>query len=123
MTAPVLERNVFRFGSTPGDGRPVPVTLPASGGTEPKRAGSTTANTAASASKPPDDVTIRLAGIVRARGRVGPVAVLTDADGVYHGIVSGIVKGRYRILVVTTESVEIEDLARGTRLALPLSGT
>lgn len=42
--------------------------------------------------------------------------------GVYHGVVNDVVKGRYRILAVTTASVEIEDLARGNRLVLRFRG-
>ena len=33
-----------------------------------------------------------------------------------------IVKGRYRILSITAESVEVEDMTRRTRLTLRLSG-
>ena len=46
------------------------------------------------------------------------MAVLTDGDGVYHGLVNNVVKGRYRILAIDADSVEVEDVTRGTRMSL-----
>ena len=65
---------------------------------------------------------VRLIGIVEVRNRVGRVAVLANGDGVYHGLMDDIVKGRYRILSITAASVEVEDMTRRTRLTLRLSG-
>ena len=61
---------------------------------------------------------VRFIGIVEVRGRDRRVAVLTDGDGVHHGGVNDVVLGRYRIVALGAASVEIEDLAHGTRLLL-----
>ena len=65
---------------------------------------------------------MRFIGLVEARNRVGPVAVLADVDGVYHGVAQDVVKGRYRILAIMAGSVELEDLPTGARLVLRSTG-
>ena len=64
---------------------------------------------------------IRFIGLVEVRARPAPVAVLADGDDVYHGLVNDVVQGRYRILSVGAASVEVEDVARGSRVVLQLS--
>ena len=63
---------------------------------------------------------LRLLGFVEARDR--RVAVLRDGDGVYHGQVNEVLKGRYRVASIRAASVEVEDLPRGTRATLRADG-
>lgn len=63
---------------------------------------------------------LRFIGVVETRDRGRRVAVLTDGDGVYHGQVNDILRGRYRLAAIGDTSVEIEDLPRRTRATLRL---
>ena len=121
----VVGRNLFRFGSTPDVARPASAAAPpASGGGSVQGSAAPTTATGTTAMPPASAGVgaIRLIGVVEARNRVGRVAVLADGDGVYHGLVDDIVKGRYRILSITAASVEVEDVTRRTRMTLRLSG-
>lgn len=125
----VLERrNPFRFGSTGADGWSSGANGSASGprgrdetdgtdGTAP--AGAATTTTAAPQALEPLDG-LRLIGFVETRDSLERVAVLTDGDRVSYGLVNDVVNGRYRVLAVSGTSVEIEDVARGTRKILRL---
>ena len=125
----ILERrNPFRFGPAAGDGWPpgTPGSLadlwgPAggagAGGTAPD--GTTASAVLAPESLDPLDG-LRLIGFVETREAPERVAVLTDGDGVFYGLVDDVVRGRYRVLSVGPASVEIEDVARGTRRILRL---
>ena len=121
----MVGRNLFRFGSPPAGARPASAgAWPASGGGSVQGSAAPTAatGTAAMPSASAGLGAVRLIGIVEARNRVGRVAVLANGDGVYHGLMDDIVKGRYRILSITAASVEVEDMTRRTRLTLRLSG-
>ncbi len=56
-------------------------------------------------------------------GRVGRVAVLSDGSFVYHGRSGEIVDGRYRILRIGVESIELEVLDGGRRQTIRLTGS
>ena len=125
---PESARNPFRFGPTTEitTRRTPPHALPP-GAHESPSGGSHPGTAAAPATAGPDapaaDATpLRLIGVVEPPGSTGPVAVLTDERGVYHGGVGDAVEGRYRILSITQTSVELTDLMRGARITLGLSG-
>ena len=120
--------NPFRFGpatertlpATPADVIPLIPAEPAAG--EPPSRPSDGTATAASNAPVAAAASLRLIGVVEAGGSAGRVAVLTDERGVYHGRAGDAVEGRYRIVAVTQTTVELEDLTRGARLTLRLSG-
>jgi hypothetical protein len=67
-------------------------------------------------------IALKFIGIVNLPGDRGRLAVLSDGDFVYHGRQGDIVEGRYRILSIGDESIELELTdGRGTQV-LPLSG-
>ena len=118
-------RNPFRFGSrlpvtpsgpgpvTPGPG-PVdrdPESL--AGGPSPDTVDTVT---------PSEANQLKFIGIVEALDSVGTVAVLSDGRSVYHGRQGDIIEGRYRIVRIGVESIEIEVLDGGHRRTLRLSG-
>ncbi len=116
-------RNPFRFGATlpvtpPGPG---PVTSPGPGPVDPD-------SESLAGGPSPDTVTLseaiqlRFIGIVEAPDSVGTVAVLSDGRSVYHGRQGDIIEGRYRIIRIGVESIEIEVLDGGRRRTLRLSG-
>jgi hypothetical protein len=112
---PALERrNPFRFGTArtaEPDGDPVDVARrgPATGVESPGPSSSTRPRVSA-----PAGVTTSLAltflGFLESPGIEGRVVVLTDGDLVFHGRVGDVIDGRYRIVGVDLESVEVEGI-------------
>jgi hypothetical protein len=69
---------------------------------------------------PPPPITLRLIGIVQGSGR--PIAAITDGKDVFYGREGDIIEGRYRIIKVNVESIDIAYVdGRGQR-RLGLSG-
>jgi hypothetical protein len=54
---------------------------------------------------PPPPITLRLVGIVQGSGK--PIAALTDGRDVFYGREGDIIEGRYRILKINVESIDI----------------
>ena len=68
-------------------------------------------------------VRLRMIGLVEAALDAARIAVLTDGDVVLHGQVGDVVDGRYRIIDMTSTSVEIESVEDGSRQVLRLAGS
>ena len=69
---------------------------------------------------PPPLITLKLVGIVQGAGR--PVAALTDGRDVFYGREGDVVEGRYKIVKINVESIDIAYLdGRGQR-RLSLTG-
>lgn len=100
-------RNPFRFGDRAA-GPPTP-TAPVD---RQVRAGSRAA--------PPSP--LRLIGVVDAPESAGPIAVLADGAGVFQGRVGDTVAGRYRIIRIAADTVEVELLVAGGQRILRLDG-
>jgi hypothetical protein len=66
------------------------------------------------------DAGLKLIGIVEAQGSSARVAVLSDGLGVYHGYEGDIIEGRFRILTIDSESVEVSRLDNQTRQVIRL---
>lgn len=123
----ILERrNPFRLGPAAGGGWPpgTPGSLADLWGREGDAGtedGVPAGATTTAPSEPLDPLDgLRLIGFVETRDGPERVAVLTDGDGVFYGLVDDVVRGRYRVLAVRALSVDIEDLAHGTRKTLTL---
>ena len=116
-------RNPFRFGPsrpTPGSDSVTDVQRDPS---FPERA----PTAPGSVSRPPRGgtvpVALRFIGFVDAPLSAGLVAVLTDGERVFHGRANDVLDGRYRIVEIGVETVEIEHLPGGGRQVLRLSGS
>ena len=69
----------------------------------------------------PPPIPLKFSGIARQRqGRL--LAVLRDERGIYYGAEGDVVEGRYRILRVSVELVEMAYLDGRGRTSIPLSG-
>ena len=69
---------------------------------------------------PPPPITLKLIAIVRGSGR--PIAAITDGRDVFYGREGDIIEGRYKIIKVNVESIDIAYVdGRGQR-RLGLSG-
>jgi hypothetical protein len=71
---------------------------------------------------PPPPIPYRFIGVVSGAPGVGRIAVLTDGRTVVHGRVNDIVEGRYRIVQIGEESIQIEHADGRGRQTLRLLG-
>jgi hypothetical protein len=111
-------RNPFRF-------RPVappapPPTAPRPSG--PGAAAGTTAGPLAPTGPPPPPITLRFIGVVEQSARL-KLAVLSDGRNVFYGKEGDAIEGRYRILRIGPESVDMAYLDGRGRQTLRLSGS
>ena len=111
------ERNLFRFNAKAPIARPT-ATKPAPGAAA---AGPAPAGPPAPA--PPPPITFKFIGIVEAPERSQKLAVLSDGRNVFHGREGDIIEGRYRILRIGAESVEMAYLDGRGRQTIRLTGS
>ena len=112
-----VDRNLFRFKSKPPPPPSVPATPrptePASG--PPVPLGPPPPPTAS-------PIPFKFIGILEVPGQSRRVAILSDPRGVYHGREGDIIEGRYRILKIGTESIEMAEVDGRGRQTIRLSG-
>ena len=99
------DRNPFRFRPKPLPSPPPPTPKPTSNtATSPIGAGPIEPS-------PPPPIPLKYIGVMKHDDpKVGRVAVLSDSRGVYHGREGDIIEGRYRILKIGVESIDLEYL-------------
>jgi hypothetical protein len=68
-------------------------------------------------------IALKFIGIVESPQRALRVAVLSDERGVYHGREGDIIEGRYRILKIGVESIELAYVDGRGRSTIRLSGS
>ena len=115
-------RNLFQFGSAParptgGPGLP--------GGGPPRPGGGLPGPPAAvrpPVAAPAPPIPLKFIGIVDAPGQTGRLAVLTDGRDVFHGREGDIIGGRYRIVHIGVESIELSYLDGSGRQMIRLTG-
>ena len=111
-------RDPFRFGSAPAA---------VSGGSSTGRGFGAAAAAQPAVPAPPQEpagpppIPLRFIGIAR-QGEGRMYAVLRDERGVYYGAEGDVVEGRYRILRVSTETVELSYVDGRGRVTIPMSG-
>lgn len=121
-SAPVAERrNPFTFGqrapvAQEGPGRP-PVTVGVPG-----QDATSLGPTASAGPQPPQPITLKFIGTVTLPGETGRVAVLSDGKFVYHGREGDIIDGRYRLVRIGEESVQLEYVDGRGRQTIRLTG-
>jgi hypothetical protein len=99
-TAPAeSRRNLFEYGAAERPAPAASVLMAPAPAAEPPPA-----------APPQPTLSLKLIGIAQARGDASRVAILSDERGVYHGTEGTIIEGRYRIVRVDTESVELTTL-------------
>ena len=105
-------RNLFQFGRARPVGVPQPVAPP-----PPPMV------TGPPPPPPVPQIPLTLIGVVAQREGGEPIAVLRDGRGVYHGRAGDVIEGRYRILRVTTDGVEMSHLDGRGRQMMRLGGS
>ena len=120
-------RNPFRFGAAPssvvvsapvGDDEPGPAVAPVR-----RVPDSDTTQPGAASQGGMGDVPLTFIGFVESPGIEGRIVVLTDGEMVFHGRVGDVIDGRYRIVGVGLESVDVERIDRRGRQTLRLSSS
>lgn len=117
-------RDPFRFGAgrravAPADARPPDQVRTAPGrGTAP----ASLSPGGAQAVPPPPPIPLKFIGLVQKQGEHVRIAVLSDGRGVYHGREGDVIEGRYRILRISDNSVELAYLDGRGRQVILLSG-
>ncbi|MCU0252319.1 MAG: hypothetical protein MUE61_19155 [Vicinamibacterales bacterium] len=110
-------RDPFRFESAPAAGQRGAITGPGAGAPPPQ------AVMPAGPQEPPGPPPVPLKFIGFARQGQGRLyAVLRDERGVYYGAVGDVVEGRYRILRVAADAIEVAYVDGRGRTTIPLSG-
>jgi hypothetical protein len=71
---------------------------------------------------PPPPITLKFIGFVKREVGAQKIAILTDGRGVYHGTEGAIIEGRYRILKIGEESIEMAHLDGQGRQTIRLTG-
>jgi hypothetical protein len=110
-------RDPFRFEAAPAAGR-----SGAPGGAGAEAARPAAAAPALPLEPPgPPPITLKFIGIAK-QGAGRLYAVLRDERGVYYGADGDVVEGRYRILRVSADTVEVSYVDGRGRTSIPLSG-
>jgi hypothetical protein len=72
---------------------------------------------------PPPPILLKFIGIVQKQGDDAKIAVLSDGRGVYHGRAGDVIEGRYKILRVGLDAVELAYVDGRGRQLIRLSGS
>jgi hypothetical protein len=72
---------------------------------------------------PPPPIPLKFIGVFDVAGKTGKVAVLSDGRFVYHGREGELIDGRYRVVRIGEESIEIEHADGRGRQTLRLTGS
>lgn len=81
------------------------------------------APTAPAGPPPLPPIAMRFIGLVEEQDRAQKIAILTDGRGIYQGREGDIIEGRYRIVRIGVESVEMAYLDGRGRQTIRLSGS
>jgi len=113
-TKPVsTERNLFRFKPKPAPPPPPPSV-----------AGTAPGPVAPSGPPPPPPIPYKFIGLVEVPGQKKRIAVLSDGrSSPLYGREGDIIEGRYRIVRIGTESIELEHIDGRGRQTIRLSGS
>ena len=111
------ERNLFRF-------RPKAPPPPPPSATRPGPSTPAVAPPAPTGPPPPPPITLKFIGVIDRGAGQPKIAVLTDGIGPpIHGVEGGTVAGKYRILRIGAESIEMTYLDGRGRQTIRLSGS
>jgi hypothetical protein len=72
---------------------------------------------------PPPPITLKFIGIVEATDQSHKIAVLSDGRSVFHGQEGDIIEGRFKILRIGTESIEMSYVDGRGRQTIRLTGS
>jgi hypothetical protein len=108
------DRNLFRFKTkaSPPPAPSPPIRPPAAGAP----------GQAPSGPPPLPPISMKFIGFLQRQAGAQKIAILSDGRGVYYGSEGAIIEGRYRILKIGEESIEMAYLDGRGRQAIRLTG-
>ena len=116
------ERNLFRFEARPAPAPPAPPG-PARGQPPPAATGGPPVIAAPSGPPPPPPIPVRFIGLVDAPSQAGRVAILSDGRGnTFTGKEGDIIEGRYKVLKLSQDAIELAYIDGRGRQTIRLSG-
>jgi hypothetical protein len=110
------QRNPFRLQPKAPPPPPVPPALPGAGATG-------LAGDVPPPPPPPPPISLKFIGVVEGGGRTGRIAVLSDGRDVFYGRDGDVIDGRFRIIRVGTESIEMSYVDGRGRQTIRLTGS
>jgi hypothetical protein len=114
------ERNLFRFKPKPPPAPPPGAVAPTP---KPGDPASSVPVPMPTGPPPPPPIALKFIGILDAPGQSPKVAILSDTRGnVFHGKEGAIIEGRYKVLKIGVESVELSYVDGRGRQTIRLSG-
>jgi hypothetical protein len=114
---PEADRNLFRFRpKAPPPAPPPPPPGPVITGPPPAPA-------PPPGPPPPPPIALKFIGILDVPGRGTKIAALSDGRNTFHGVEGDIIEGRYRILKIGVESIEIAYVDGRGRQTIRLTGS
>jgi hypothetical protein len=93
---------------------------PAPGAAAARRAAAPDPNAPPPPPPPPPPIPLKFIGLVEAKG--GKIAVLSDSKDVFYGREGEVIEGRYRIIRIGVESIEMSYVDGRGRQRIPLTG-
>jgi hypothetical protein len=99
---------------------PMPVARPVASSGNPGNDGSL--STSPPPPPPPPPITLKFIGLLTAEKGVGRVAVLSDGKYVFYGREGDVIEGRYRVVKIGEESIQMEHVDGRGRQTIRLSG-
>lgn len=108
------ERNLFRFKPKPAPPPPSPSRGTATGGVS--------APPVPTGPPPPPPIALKFIGVLESPDRSQKIAVLRDDRGVYQGREGDIIEGRYKILKIGVESIDMAYVDGRGRQTIRLTG-
>lgn len=115
------ERNLFRFATKAPP--PPPPTVPAPSRGTPPPVAVVPVPSGPPQPAPPPPITLKFIGIIEATERAQKIAILSDGRNVpFYGREGDIIEGRYRILKIGVESVELAYVDGRGRQTIRLTG-
>jgi len=110
------ERNLFRFKPKAPPPQPPPTQQQPTGPLPP-----TTTSIPGPPPVPP--ITLKFLGIIDSPSRGQKIAALSDGRNTFHGVEGDIIEGRYRILKIGVESIELQYVDGRGRQTIRLTGS
>lgn len=114
-------RDPFRFGAAPVERPTSPAPMGRGGPGAFSGAGASGGPPVPTGPPPPPPITLKFIGTAR-QGTGRLYAVLRDERGVYYGADGDVVEGRYKVLRVSADAVDVSYLDGRGRVSIPLSG-
>ena len=116
-------RDPFGFRAAPPPPSPPPLAPPVRPGNAPAQPGAGGGDAGPPPPAPPPPITLKFIGLIVEGPGAGKIAVLSDGRFVFRGREGDIIEGRYRVVRIGDESLQMEHVDGRGRQTIRLSGS